>query len=166
MSTLKTLDDLFEHLLQDMYYAEHQITKALPKMAKKATSEDLRQGFEQHLEETQDQIRKLEKVFEITGFEKDKEECEAIEGLLEEGEGLIKDAQKGATLDSALIAAAQKVEHYEIASYGTLCNMAKILGQDEAAEILHDILEQERATDEKLSKICDAIEEEAMAKAA
>lgn len=166
MSTLKTLDDLFEHLLQDMYYAEHQITKALPKMAKKATSEDLRQGFEQHLEETQDQIRKLEKVFEITGFEKDKEECEAIEGLLEEGEGLIKDAQKGATLDSALIAAAQKVEHYEIASYGTLCNMAKILGQDEAAQILHDILEQERATDEKLSKICDAIEEEAMAKAA
>ena len=166
MTTLTNLEDLFKHLLQDMYFAENKITEALPKMAKKATNEDLQFGFEQHLEETKNQISKLEQVFELCGYEKEREECEAIEGLLEEGEGLMKEAESGATLDSALIAAAQKVEHYEIASYGALCKMAKKLGQDDAAKLLHEILEQEKATDEKLTKLCDDIEEEAMQKAA
>ena len=164
--TLSSLENLFEHLLQDMYFAENKITKALPKMVGKATNEDLRAGFEQHLEETKDQIKKLEKVFELTGLEQAREECEAIEGLLEEGEGLMDEAEKGAVLDSALIAAAQKVEHYEIASYGALCNMAKKLGFTEAADLLHEILEQEKATDEKLTSVCDGIEDSAMEQAA
>jgi ferritin-like metal-binding protein YciE len=150
---LSNLEDLFKHLLQDMYYAEHQLKDELPKMAKKATREDLKQGFEDHLEETKDQIKKLEKVFEILGYEKEKEECEAIEGLLEEAEELIEEAKKGPVRDAALIAAAQKVEHYEIASYGTLCAIANELEQTEASGILHEILEQEKATDEKLTKL-------------
>lgn len=166
MSKLATLEDLFEHMLQDMYYAENKITKALPKMAKKATDEDLIAGLEQHLEETQDQISKLEQVFEMCGLERKREECEAIQGLIEEGEGLMKDAKAGAVLDSALIAAAQKIEHYEIATYGTLCNIAKKLGHKDAAKLLHEILEQEKTTDEKLTKLCDAIEEEALEQAA
>ncbi|MEX1037180.1 MAG: ferritin-like domain-containing protein [Sneathiella sp.] len=163
---LQKLEDLFKHLLQDMYYAEHEISKALPKMAKKATNENLQAEFEQHLEETKDQTSKLEQVFEVCGYEKEREKCEAIEGLIEEGEGLMKEAKAGAVLDSALIAAAQKIKHYEIASYGTLCYMAKKLGQTKAAELLHEILEQEKATDKKLSKLCDEIEEKAMDNAA
>jgi len=166
MSKLNNLKDLFTHLLQDMYFAENKIKAELPKMAEKATNPKLKKGFEKHLEETKDQISKLEKVFEITGIEKDKEKCEAILGLLEEGKGLIKESAEGAVRDSALIAAAQKVEHYEIASYGMLCNMGKLLGYNDAAEILHEILEQEKATDEKLTSMCDEIEEEAMKKAA
>lgn len=165
-SEMQNLEDLFKHLLQDMYFAENKITEALPKMAKKATNPDLQDGFKQHLKETEDQISKLEEVFKICGYEAEREECEAIEGLIEEGEELMKEAKKGAVLDSALIAAAQKVEHYEIASYGTLCNMAKILGKKDAAKLLHEILDQEKATDTKLSSLCDDIELEAMEKAA
>jgi len=166
MSSIKNLEGLFQHLLQDMLYAENKITKALPKMAKKASNKDLQDGFETHLEETRDQISKLEKVFEICGYDKEREKCEAIEGLLKEGEGLMDEAEKGATLDAALIAAAQKVEHYEIASYGALCHMADKLGQKEASKLLHEILEQEKATDEKLTKLSGDIEEEAMKQAA
>ena len=164
--SIKNTEDLFKHLLQDMYYAENRITKALPKMAKKASNPDLKKGFETHLEETKDQISKLEEVFEMLDYKKEKEKCEAIEGLLKEGEDLMKEAEDGAAMDSALIAAAQKVEHYEIASYGTLCNLAKILGFDDAASQLHEILEQEKETDEKLTGMADSIEEEALEKAA
>lgn len=163
---IHNLEDLFKHMLQDMYYAENKITKALPKMAKKATDPDLQAGLEQHLEETEDQISKLEQVFEICGYEKKREKCEAIEGLIEEGEGLMDEAAEGAVLDSAMIAAAQKIEHYEIASYGALCNMAKKLGHQDAAALLHEILKQEKATDEKMTALCDGIEEQALERAA
>lgn len=163
---LHNLEDLFKHLLQDMYYAEGQIAQTLPKMAEKATSSDLKQGFKDHLAETKDQIKKLEKVFEILDYEKAKEECEAIEGLLKEGESLIKEAASGPVLDAALIAAAQKVEHYEIASYGTLCAMANELNFTDASGLLHEILEQEEATDKKLTKLSYSINENAEAKAA
>lgn len=166
MSELANLNDLFLHLLQDMYYAEHQIKKTLPKMSKKATRQDLKDAFETHLEETEDQIEKLEQVFEILGEEKEKEECEAIEGLLDEGEELIKESEEGDVRDAALIAAAQKVEHYEIASYGTLCAMANELNYPEAAQILHEILEQEKDTDEKLIKLSYQTNEMAEKKAA
>ena len=165
-SELQSLEDLFQHLLQDMYYAEHKITKALPKMAKKATNPDLRAGFEQHLEETRGQISTLEDVFSICGYAKKREKCEAIDGLLKEGEGLMEEAAPGPVLDSALIAAAQKVEHYEIASYGTLCNIAKILDNKKAAGLLHNILDQEKETDKKLSSLSDPIEENALNRAA
>ena len=163
---LQNLEDLFKHLLQDMLYAENAIAKALPKMAKKATNPDVKSGFEQHLDETRDQITKLGNVFKICGYEKEREKCDAIEGLLKEGESLMEEAAPGAVLDSALIVAGQKVEHYEIASYGALCNMAKLLGQSEAASILHEILEQEKVTDMKLTKLSDSIEEGAIQKAA
>jgi ferritin-like metal-binding protein YciE len=166
MAQLSNLNDLFVHLLQDMYYAENQIKKTLPEMAEKASDPDLQEAFEKHLEETKEQISKLEEVFEIIGEEAEKEECQAIEGLLEEGDELIEEAEEGPVLDAALIAAAQKVEHYEIASYGALCAMARKLDQNEAAQILHEILEQEKDTDEKLSDLSDSIEEEAIAEAA
>lgn len=166
MSELKTLEDLFKHMLQDMYYAEKRITETLPKMAKKATDEDLQTGLEDHLEETKDQISKLEEVFEICDYKKEREKCEAIEGLIEEGEGLMKDAKEGPVLDLALIAAALKVEHYEIASYGVLCSVAEKLGHKDAASILQEVLEQEKATAEKLKMLSDGIEEEALEKAA
>ncbi len=164
--TISDLNGLFTHLLQDMYYAEHKIAKTLPKMAKQATNDDLKEAFESHLEETREQIEILEQVFEVTGIEKDTEKCDAIEGLLKEGDSLIKECEEGSVLDAALIAAAQKVEHYEMASYGALCNIAKILGENEAAKLLHKIFDQEKAADEKLSDMADSIEEEAMAKAA
>ncbi len=163
---IQNIEDLFKHLLQDMYYAENRIKKQLPNMAKKATRSDLKKGFEDHLEETKDQISKLENVFEILGYDKEKEKCEAIEGLLKEGEGLIKETKEGAVRDAALIVAAQKVEHYEIASYGTLCAMANELDYTEASGILHEILEQEKKTNEKLTKLSYKTNEDAEQKAA
>ncbi len=152
---IENLENLFEAQLHDVYYAEKQITKALPKMAKKATSPKLKQGFEKHLEETEDQIAKLEKVMKSLNIKIKGEKCEAIEGLLKEGEELMKDAKDDETRDAALICAAQKVEHYEIATYGCLCAFAKRLGYNDEAKILHSILEQERKTDETLTKLAE-----------
>jgi len=151
----KTLTDLFHDQLQDAYSAETQLTKALPKMAKAAASAELRAGFEQHLTETKNQIARLEKVCEQVGCKTSSNTCEAMEGLIEEGEeimglGLDKDAQ-----DAGLIAAAQKVEHYEIAMYGTLCAFAKQLGHPDAAKLLHETLEEEKKTDEKLTQLAE-----------
>jgi ferritin-like metal-binding protein YciE len=151
----KTLTDLFHDQLQDAYSAETQLTKALPKMAKAAASAELRAGFEQHLTETKNQITRLEKVCEQVGCKTSSNTCEAMEGLIEEGEeimglGLDKDAQ-----DAGLIAAAQKVEHYEIAMYGTLCAFAKQLGHPDAAKLLHETLEEEKKTDEKLTQLAE-----------
>lgn len=166
MSELNTFEDLFKHLLQDMYYAENKIRKTLPKMAKKASNSDLQNAFETHLSETEDQISKLEKVMELMGFKKETEKCDAIEGLLKEGEELISESAEGPVRDAALIAAAQKVEHYEIASYGTLCAMANEMDRHDASGILHEILEQEKSTDEKLIKLSYGINETADLKAA
>ncbi len=151
----KTLTDLFHDQLQDAYSAETQLTKALPKMAKAAASPELRAGFEQHLAETKNQLSRLEKVCQQVGCKTGSNTCEAMEGLIEEGEevtglGLDKDAQ-----DAGLIAAAQKVEHYEIALYGTLCAFAKQLGHQDAAKILHETLDEEKRTDEKLTQIAE-----------
>ena len=153
----KTLKDLFVDQLQDAYNAETQLTKALPKMAKAAKSDDLRAGFEQHLKETQNQISRLERVFDQVGAKSGSNTCEAMKGLVTEGEeimglGLDKDAQ-----DAGLIAAAQKVEHYEIALYGTLCTFAKQLGHNEAATLLHETLEEEKRTDEKLTQLAKSM---------
>jgi len=151
----KTLTDLFHDQLQDAYSAETQITKALPKMAKAASAPDLSAGFEQHLTETKKQIERLEQVCKLVGCKTGSNTCEATEGLIAEGEeimglGLDKDAQ-----DAGLIAAAQKVEHYEIALYGTLCTFAKQLGHADAARILHETLEEEKRTDQKLTQLAE-----------
>jgi len=149
----KTLKDLFVDQLQDAYSAETQLTKALPKMAKAANSSELRAGFEQHLKETQNQVTRIERVCEQIGCKASGNTCEAMKGLVTEGEEIIGLGLETDAQDAGLIAAAQKVEHYEIALYGSLCAFAKQLGHSDAARILHETLEEEKRTDEKLTEI-------------
>lgn len=164
---IKTLEDLFHDELFDIYNAEQQLTKALPKMAEKATNPDLADGFRMHLGETEGQIERLDRVFALLDIDVKKETCEAMKGLLKEGEELMKHAAEGSVCDAAMIAAAQKVEHYEIASYGTLVALAKILGHNDAARILQETLDEEKATDEKLSELAeDHVNEQALRQAA
>ncbi|MFM0390966.1 MULTISPECIES: YciE/YciF ferroxidase family protein [Paraburkholderia] len=147
----KTLKDLFIHSLSDIYSAEKQMTKSLPKMARAATSPDLRSAFETHLEETQGQIERIDQVVEASGIKLKRVKCVAMEGLVEEGQEQIDEIEKGPVLDTALIAAAQKVEHYEIASYGSLIALANQLGETAAVKLLTETLKEEKATDDKLS---------------
>jgi ferritin-like metal-binding protein YciE len=149
---MKTLKDAFEHTLQDIYYAENALTKALPKVAKATTSDALRDAVEDHLKETREQIKMLDKVFKSIGKEPEGEKCDAIEGLIKETEGIIEEAS-GKALDAALIGAAQAVEHYEIARYGTLREWAKVLKLDEAHDLLSSILDQEKAANSKLTNL-------------
>jgi ferritin-like metal-binding protein YciE len=148
---IKTLDDLFVHTLRDIYYAEQQIAKNLPDMIEKATDQSLKSGFKAHLSETQNQIGRLEKVFQIHGVEAQGVNCPAIDGILEEASDVAGDVADKEVLDAALIAAAQAVEHYEITRYGTLIAWAKKLGRDDCAAILQQNLDEEKATDKKLN---------------
>lgn len=148
------LQKLFEDQLKDIYWAEKALTKALPKMAKKATSPELVEAIQNHLAETEDQVAKVEEVFAIIGKKAQAKKCEAMEGLIKEAEELMAD-NEGVTRDAAIISAAQKVEHYEIASYGTLVSFAKLLGMDDAAEILEGILEQEKNADQTLTEVAE-----------
>jgi ferritin-like metal-binding protein YciE len=150
---IATLHDLYVHQLQDVYYAEQQITKALPKMIEKATDPELRQGFETHLHETEGQIRRLERVFEIEGLAPKGVTCPAIDGIIKEANEVAGDVADKAVLDAALTASAQAVEHYEIARYGTLIAWAEQLGRADSARILAETLAEEKATDEKLTKL-------------
>lgn len=150
---MKDLDGLFKHFLRDIYYAEKQVLKTLPKMARKAGSSDLKDAFEHHHGETEEQIENLEKVFELIGMKARGVTCEAIDGILDEGKEIMDEAGNDDTRDAGMIAAAQAVEHYEITRYGTLISWAKTLGLDEAAQLLSKNLEQERAADEKLTKL-------------
>lgn len=147
---------LFEDELKDIYWAEKALTKALPKMVKNATNEDLIMALENHLEETEGQIEKLEQVFESIGKKAQAKKCEAMAGLVKEAEEIMKETDKGAMRDAGIISAGQKVEHYEIASYGTLRQFAKTLGLEDAAELLEEILDEEKAADQKLTDIAEA----------
>ncbi|RVD78899.1 hypothetical protein A9HBioS_1402 [Pseudomonas koreensis] len=151
----KTVEDLFIHELSDVYSAEKQITKALPRLARAATNPLLAEAFTSHLEETQGQIERIDQLVELTGLKLKRMKCVAMEGLVEESKELLDEIDKGAVLDAALIGAAQKVEHYEIASYGTLIAMAKHLKLDDAAALLEATLAEEKGADEKLSKIAE-----------
>ncbi|MCE3294391.1 MAG: hypothetical protein K0R65_105 [Crocinitomicaceae bacterium] len=144
---------LFETELKDIYWAEKALTKALPKMAKNATSPELHEALQNHLEETEAQVEKVEQVFEIIGKRAVGKKCEAMQGLISEAEGMMEETEKGPQRDAAIISAAQKVEHYEIASYGTLATFAKTLGLDDAAGILAGILEEEKKADLLLTDI-------------
>ena len=144
---------LFEDSLKDIYWAEKALTKALPKMAKKATSDELVRAIEKHLSETEDQVEKVEQVFELLGKKAQAKKCDAMNGLIKEAEEIMKESEEGAMRDAGIIAAAQKVEHYEIATYGTLRTFAQTLGLDDAASVLDDILEQEKNADESLTEI-------------
>ena len=152
----KTLTDLFHDQLQDAHSAETQLVAALPKMAKAATNPQLKAGFEQHLAETQGHVKRLEEVCGIAGCKPTGKTCEAMKGLVKEGDEVMKLGLDHDALDAGLIAAAQKVEHYEIATYGTLCTFAKQLGHPDAARLLHQTLEEEKATDAKLTALAEA----------
>jgi ferritin-like metal-binding protein YciE len=152
---IDTLEALFINELADMYNGEQQITKALPKMAEKATDPRLAEGFETHLKETQGQIERIERIVALLDIKLENEKCEAMEGLLKEGDQMMKTVEQGPLLDAAMITAAQKVEHYEIAAYGSLCALAEEMGWDEVVTILHDTLDEEKATDGKLQQLAE-----------
>jgi ferritin-like metal-binding protein YciE len=148
--------ELFKDEIKDIYWAEKHLTKALPKMKKAASSPELQEAFETHLEQTQEHVARLEEVFELLEMKAQAKKCDAMEGLVQEGEGIIEDTEKGtATRDVGLILAAQKVEHYEIATYGGLTQLARTLGLDEIADILAETLEEEKETDELLTGIAE-----------
>ena len=153
---IKTMDDLFVHRLQDIYYAEKQIRKALPKMIEKATDTQLRSGLEAHLGETEGHIRRLEQVFQQHGVEAKGVDCPAIDGILEEADEVTGEVDDKQVLDAAIIAAAQAVEHYEITRYGTLTAWAKRLGREDCAALLQQNLDEEHKADSKLTKLAEA----------
>lgn len=155
MPARKTVEDLFIHELSDVYSAEKQITKALPRLARAATNPLLAEAFTSHLEETYGQIERIDQLVEKAGLKLKRIKCAAMEGLVEEGKELLDEIEKGPVLDAALIGASQKVEHYEIAAYGTLIAMAKHLGMTDAVDLLVDTLAEEKAADEKLSAIAE-----------
>jgi ferritin-like metal-binding protein YciE len=153
---MNTLEDLFLDSLADMYYAEKQLTKALPKMAKAATHEDLREAFESHLRETEGHVQKVEEVFELFGKPPKSKKCPAIVGIIKEADEIVSENKKSPTLNAALIFAAQKAEHYEIASYGGLREWANKLDNEEAASVIDEILEEEKLADNKLTGLAEA----------
>lgn len=150
---MNTLQDLYLDELKDIYDAENQLLKALPKMAKTAQNEELSAAIEQHLDQTQSQIERLEQIFEDLEEKPKGKKCEAMKGLLEEAKSMMEEAEDPDVRDAAIIAAAQKVEHYEIATYGTLRTYAELLGFDEQAELLQETLDEEKETDENLTEL-------------
>jgi ferritin-like metal-binding protein YciE len=150
---IRTAQDLFLNELRDIYHAEKQILRALPKMAKQASHPELKQAMEQHVEETRGQVERIEQVFEMLDVGKRAKRCEAMEGLLEEARAHMEEIEDKSILDPAMIICQQKVEHYEIAGYGSLVALAKQLGQNEAAQLLAQTLEEEKATDQKLTQL-------------
>ncbi len=159
----ENLHELFVDELKDIYDAEKQLTKALPKMAKAADNGDLRAAFEEHLEITRMQVNRLEEVFKSLGMAARGKTCEGMKGLIEEGQEKMSELDQGPTLDAALIASAQKVEHYEIASYGTLATFAEIMGHQDAKDLLGQTLDEEKEADEKLTQVAGQINFEAEA---
>jgi len=153
----KTLNDLFEDTLKDIYCAENKILKALPKMAKAAHSDELRAAFQKHLKETGGQVSRLERIFKLVDLTPRGKKCEAIEGIVEEGAEIMKEFKGAPALDAGLVSAAQAVEHYEIARYGTLKRWAEKLGLKEAIELLDATLSEEKNTDEALTELADTM---------
>lgn len=155
MAQEKTLDDLFLDTLKDIYYAEKQIVKTLPKMAKAAQAPELKAGFEQHLQETEGHVERLEQIFEIIGAPARGKTCEAILGIIEEGKSIMDDFKGTPALDAGLVSAAQAVEHYEMARYGTLKTWAGQMGRKDVVSLLDATLKEEMACDKKLSQIAE-----------
>jgi ferritin-like metal-binding protein YciE len=152
---IKNMEDLFVHTLRDIYYAENQIVKALPDMIDKASDPQLKQGFQTHLRETENHVKRLEQVFKLTGNKAQGVDCPAIDGIIEEANEVAGEVEKKPVLDAALIAAAQAVEHYEMTRYGTLIAWAKQLGHNDAVSLLNQTLDEEKATDRKLTAMAE-----------
>lgn len=159
--SVDTVEKLFVSELKDLYSAENQITKALPKMAKAASSSELRTAFETHLKETQGQIQRLDRIFEILGKAASGKTCKAMKGLLEEGAEVLDETAEGEVRDAAMISAAQRVEHYEIAGYGSVRAYADLLRQSEIAKLLQQTLDEEGETDKKLTQISKKVNAQA-----
>lgn len=162
----KTLDTLFYDALKDIYYAERNILKALPKMQRGAQSPELKQAFEDHKAQTQGHVERLQQIFELIGKRAQGKTCPAIDGIIEEGEEIMAEYKGTPALDAGLIGAAQAVEHYEITRYGTLKRWAEVLGMDDAAKLLDETLQEESETDEKLTALADAAANQQAAQAA
>ena len=152
---IKTMEDLFVHGLQDLYYAENQIVKALPKMIEKTTDGELKRGFQTHLKETEQQVKRLERVFEMQGKEAKGHKCPAIDGIIREAEDVMGEIEDQDVLNTAIVALAQAVEHYEITRYGALMAWASELGQRQGAKVLAESLKEEKAADAKLTTIAE-----------
>lgn len=157
MPKLRSLDDLLVHELQDIYHAEGQILKALPKMIKTASHPELRTAFEEHLEQTEGQVERLDQAFKLLGVPAKGKKCEGMAGLIEEGQKMMNEDAEPSVMDAALIAAAQKIEHYEIASYGCLCTYAEMLGYDQVHDLLGQNLDEEETTDESLTDLAESV---------
>ena len=155
MSRDTTLHNLFIDELRDAYHAEKQLVKAIPKMAKAVTSPDLRTALESHLAETEEQVSRLEQIFDLLNEPVKAKKCAGMEGILEEGSDILKEEDEGPALDAAIVASAQRAEHYEIAAYGTLTAWAKALGRDDVATLLASTLEEEKAADAKLTELAE-----------
>jgi ferritin-like metal-binding protein YciE len=156
--SVATIEELFVDELKDLYSAEKQITKSLPKLAKAATSPELKHAFESHLKETQGQIERLDRVFEILGKSPRGKTCNGMKGVLEEGAEVLEETESGTSVrDAALISAAQRVEHYEMAGYGCVREYANLLGQDEIAKLLEETLAEEKAADSKLGEVAKQV---------
>jgi len=153
---IKNMDDLFVHTLRDIYYAEKQIVKSLPEMIDKADNTQLKQGYQTHLRESENHVKRLEQVFDLIGKKAHGVDCPAIDGIIEEAEDVAGEVQNKSVLDAALIAAAQAVEHYEMTRYGTLIAWAKQLGRNGAATLLNQTLDEEKATDKKLTEMAES----------
>ncbi|MCU1269871.1 MAG: ferritin-like protein [Acidobacteriaceae bacterium] len=154
---IESLNDLFVEQLRDIYDAENQLIKALPKMAEGANSDELRQGFEEHLEQTKEHAQRIETIFEQLGQKAKAKKCKGMEGLIKEGSEALDEEMSEDVKDAAIIAAAQRVEHYEIAAYGTVRTFANLLGETEAATLLEQTLEEEKETDDKLTQLAEGI---------
>ena len=153
---LDSLEPLFVEELRDIYNAENQLTKALPKMAKAASSEELKSAFQEHLEQTKEHMERLEEIFEEMGKKPTGKTCKAMKGLVEEGSEMMQEDGEDSVIDAAIIAAAQKIEHYEIASYGTVRAWAEQLGKDDAVDLLQQTLDEESETNEKLTELAES----------
>jgi ferritin-like metal-binding protein YciE len=159
--SVETIDELLVDELKDLYSAEKQITKSLPKLAKAATSPDLKQAFQSHLKETEGQIERLDRIFEMLEKSSKGKMCHGMKGVLEEGSEVLDETEKGAVRDAALISAAQRVEHYEMAGYGCVREYARIVGQKEIASLLDETLKEEEAADKKLGTIAKQVNQAA-----
>jgi ferritin-like metal-binding protein YciE len=153
---IQTMDDLFLHFLQDIYYVENQIVKSLPEMAEKATDAGLKRGFQEHLQQTENHVKRLEQVFQKLGKEPKGVDCPAIDGILDEAEDVAGEVEDKSVLDAALVAAAQAVEHYEMTRYGTLIAWAKQLGRNDCVPLLQQTLDEEKETDKKLTAMAES----------
>jgi ferritin-like metal-binding protein YciE len=157
MAKLTSLDDLLVHELQDIYHAEGQIIKALPKMVKAASHPELQAAFEEHLEQTEGQVERLDQAFKLLGVPAKGKKCEGMAGLIQEGQKMMEEDAEPSVMDAALIAAAQKIEHYEIASYGCVCTYAEMLGYEQVHDLLGQNLEEEELTDERLTALAESV---------